>query len=182
MFLKMLKYNEINLKKYIREIPDYPKKGILFYDITTLLANPTTFRRVCAIFTKLLKGKKITKVVGIESRGFIFGSVLANKLKCGFVPVRKKGKLPYRTLSCDYKLEYGEATLEIHTDSIEKNDRVVIVDDLLATGGTAAAAMELITKSGGKIINFCFLIELDFLNGRKKLESSKVLSLLHYQS
>ena len=178
----MPKFNPASLKKYIREIPDYPKKGILFYDVTTLFSNPTALRKACSILTNFLKTKKITKIVGIESRGFILGAVLAYNLRCGFIPVRKKGKLPYKTLSCDYKLEYGEATLEIHTDSIKKGDRVVIIDDLMATGGTAAAAGRLVTKLGGKIVNFCFLIELDFLRGRDKLKGNNIISLLHYQS
>ncbi|OGC53687.1 adenine phosphoribosyltransferase [candidate division WWE3 bacterium RIFCSPHIGHO2_01_FULL_43_9] len=178
----MPKFNQTSLKKYIREIPDYPKKGILFYDVTTLFSDPTAFRKTCSVLTNFLKTQKITKIVGIESRGFILGAVLAYNLHCGFVPVRKKGKLPYKTLSCDYKLEYGEATLEIHRDAIKKGDRVVIADDLLATGGTAKAAGELVTKLGGKIVNFCFLIELDFLRGRDKLKENKIISLLHYQS
>lgn len=176
----MPKYNIENLKKYIREIPDYPKKGILFYDITTLFSDPTAFHKACSVLTNFLKTKKITKIVGIESRGFILGAVLAHNLHCGFVPVRKKGKLPGKTLSCDYKLEYSEATLEIHRDAIGKGDRVVIVDDLLATGGTAAAAGKLVAKLGGKIISFCFLIELDFLRGRNKLKGNKIISLLRY--
>ena len=178
----MLKSKTGRLKKYIREIPDYPKKGILFYDITTLLSDGPAFRRAIAYLAEELKNKKITKVIGIESRGFIFGSVLAYILHCGFVPVRKKGKLPHKTLACDYKLEYGEATLEIHADSIVKGDRVVIVDDLLATGGTAEAAGKLVKKLGGKIYAFCFLVELDFLKGRAKLKKNKVISLLHYNS
>lgn len=176
----MPKYNIENLKRYIREIPDYPKKGILFYDVTTLFSEPTAFHKACSILTNFLKTKKITKIVGIESRGFILGAVLAHNLHCGFVPVRKKGKLPHKTLSCDYKLEYGEATLEIHRDAIGKSDRVVIVDDLLATGGTAAAAGKLVAKLGGKIVSFCFLIELDFLRGRDKLKGNKIISLLRY--
>lgn len=132
--------------------------------------------------TGLLINEGVTKVVGIESRGFIFGAVLANELNCGFVPIRKKGKLPYKTLSCDYKLEYGEASLEIHTDSINKEDRVLIVDDLLATGGTAEAAGSLVTKLGGKIVGYSFIIELDFLHGRERLDGSKIVSLLHYNS
>ena len=176
----MPKYNTENLKKYIREIPDYPKKGILFYDVTTMFSDPSAFHKACSVLTNFLKTKKITKIVGIESRGFILGAVLAYNLHCGFVPIRKKGKLPYKTLSCDYKLEYGEATLEIHRDAIEKGDRVVVVDDLLATGGTAAAAGKLVTKLGGKVVSFCFLIELDFLRGRNKLKENKIISLLHY--
>ena len=178
----MPKFNTENLKKYIREIPDYPKKGILFYDITTLLSDPYAFRKVCSCITAYLKDKKITKVVGIESRGFIFGAVLAHNLHCGSVPARKKGKLPHLTHSCSYALEYGEATLEMHVDSINKNDRVVVIDDLLATGGTAEAVGKLIAKMGGKIISYGFLIELDFLKGREKLKGSKIFSLLHYRS
>lgn len=178
----MPKFNPTSLKKYIREIPDYPKKGILFYDVTTLLSNPSAFRRACFLLTDYLRKKKITTILGIESRGFVFGAVLADRLKCGFVPVRKKGKLPHQTLSCDYKLEYGQATLEIHIDAVKKGDRVAIIDDLLATGGTAAAAQKLVSRLGGKIIANCFLIELDFLRGRSKLKLGKTFSLLHYQS
>lgn len=178
----MPRFNPNHLKRYIREIPDYPQKGILFYDITTLLIDPVAFKKTINLFLALLKNHKIDKVIGIESRGFIFGSVLANKLNCGFVPVRKKGKLPHKTLSCDYKLEYGEAILEIHADSIKKKDRVLIVDDLLATGGTAAAAGKLVEKLGGKLIGFCFLIELDFLKGRSKLKKNRIFSLLHYET
>lgn len=171
-----------NLRKFIREIPNYPKKGILFYDITTLLNHPAAFRKTISLLYQYLKEKKLTKIVGIESRGFIFAATLADRLKCGFVPVRKKGKLPHKTLSCDYRLEYGNATLEIHRDAIIKGDRVAIIDDLLATGGTARASQKLVNKLGGKIIANCFVIELEYLKGRKKLKDSPVFSILHYQA
>lgn len=178
----MPRYNPEILKKSIREIQDYPKKGILFYDVTTLLSDPIAFRKACSLLTNHFKKEKITKVVGIESRGFIFGAVLAYNLKCSFVPIRKRGKLPYKTISRSYELEYGSATIEIHSDAINSNDRVVIIDDLLATGGTAQAAGKMVAKLGGEIVSYGFVIELDFLKGRDRLKGSKIISLLHYQS
>jgi adenine phosphoribosyltransferase len=168
------------LKKIIRDVPDFPKKGIIFKDITTLLKDGKYFRQSADLLAKHFRKTRIDKVVSIESRGFIFGSVLAYKLGSGFVPVRKKGKLPFKTISVSYDLEYGKDTLEIHKDAIEPGDRVLIADDLLATGGTAKAVIELIEKLGAKIVGCAFLIELGFLNGGKKLKKYKVFSLIKY--
>ena len=170
----------IQLKEQIREVQDFPKKGVNFMDITTLLKNPSVFRETVNIFTNHFKNNNIKKVVGIESRGFIFGSVLAYQLKAGFVPVRKPGKLPAKTISEKYKLEYGTDGVEIHRDAIAKGESVIIVDDLLATGGTMAATVKLVEKLGGKIIEIVVLIELEFLNGRKKLKNHPVFSLVKY--
>jgi len=169
-----------NLKRYIRNIPDFPKKGILFRDITTLIKNPRVFKKVIDTFYKRYKKKKIDIVVAVEARGFIFGSVLAYKLNAGFVPVRKKGKLPAETVEVTYLLEYGEDTLTMHKDAIKKGQRILIVDDLLATGGTVKAVTELVEKLEGKVIECAFLIELTSLNGRKKLEKYPVFSLIRY--
>ena len=172
----------IQLKKHIREVQDFPQKGINFIDITTLLKNPSIFRETVNIFANHYKNNDIKKVVGIESRGFIFGSVLAYLLKAGFVPVRKPGKLPAETISEEYKLEYGTDGVEIHRDAIEKGESVIIVDDLLATGGTMAATAKLVEKLGGKIIEIAVIIELEFLNGRKKLKNLPIFSLIKYSS
>ena len=172
----------IQLKKHIREVQDFPQKGINFMDITTLLKNPSIFRETVNIFANHYKNNDIKKVVGIESRGFIFGSVLAYLLKAGFVPVRKPGKLPAETISEEYKLEYGTDGVEIHRDAIEKGESVIIVDDLLATGGTMAATAKLVEKLGGKIIEIAVIIELEFLNGRKKLKNLPIFSLIKYSS
>ncbi|RCK76705.1 MAG: Adenine phosphoribosyltransferase [Ignavibacteriae bacterium] len=171
-----------DLKKYIRNILDFPRKGILFRDITPLLNNPDAFDKVINYITDYYKGMNVDKIVGIESRGFILGSVLAYKLKAGFVPARKPGKLPYQTIKEEYKLEYGIDAIEIHRDAIREGDNVVLHDDLLATGGTASAACKLIEKLGGKIIGVSFLIELKFLNGREKLKKYDVHSLISYDS
>jgi len=171
-------FNE--LAKYIRDIPDFPKKGIIFKDITTLLKDKEAFKRALDALYKRYKDKDISKVVAIESRGFIFGGALAYKLGCGFVPVRKKGKLPSQTHAISYDLEYGTDTLEIHTDAIETGEKVLLVDDLLATGGTASAVCRLIEKMGGDITEAAFLIELVFLHGREKLKDHKVFSMITY--
>lgn len=171
-----------NLRTYIRSIPDFPKKGIVFRDITTLLKNSDAFRKVLDIFYERYKNEGITKVVSVESRGFILGGVLAYKLGAGFVPVRKPKKLPAETIREEYLLEYGTDTLEIHTDAISKNSRVLIVDDLLATGGTAAAAAKLVQRLGGIVMGIAFLIELSFLNGREKLKGYNVFSIITYDS
>ena len=168
------------LKSVIRDIPDFPKEGIVFKDITPLLRDKNTFRRAIDFLYDHYKNKKIDVVVSVESRGFILGSVLAYKLGAGFVPVRKKGKLPYKTHSITYDLEYGQDTLEMHEDSILKSDRVLIIDDLLATGGTLSAAVDLTKKMGGDIIGIGFLIELTFLNGRDRLKGYDVVSLIKY--
>ncbi|MCM8765423.1 MAG: adenine phosphoribosyltransferase [Candidatus Omnitrophica bacterium] len=169
-----------NFKRYIRSIPDFPRKGILFRDITTLLKRPKIFKKAVDILSHRYVGKKIDRVVSVEARGFIFGSVLAYKLNAGFVPVRKKGKLPAETLELTYSLEYGEDTLTIHKDALKKGERVLIVDDLLATGGTIKAVSELVERLGGKIIECVFLIELTSLRGRERLGKYPVFSLIKY--
>ena len=168
------------LKRKIREVPDFPKPGILFYDVTTLLRDPDGLKQTMDLLTKQYQGQRIDQVVGIESRGFIFAPVLACNLGAGFVPVRKPGKLPATTVSASYALEYGEDTLEIHEDAIEPGQRVLIVDDLIATGGTAAATVSLVQGLGGEVVGTAFLVELEFLNGRSKLDGCEVFSLLKY--
>lgn len=162
---------EQEVLKSLRDIPDFPKKGIIFKDITPLLSNPQTFSAVIKQFAHDFKDKGITKIVGIESRGFIFASALALEMGVGFIPVRKKGKLPYKTISADFALEYGTDTLEIHTDAVSSADTVLIVDDLLATGGTINAAIDLVTKLGAKVNCCAFLCELGFLHGRDKVNA-----------
>lgn len=170
-----------DIKKVIRDVPDFPKAGILFKDITPVLQDPDCFRFVIDSVARELAGSgKIDCIVGIESRGFIMSPVLAYKMNAGFVPVRKKGKLPYHTEQESYTLEYGEAILEIHKDALEPGSRVVIIDDLLATGGTALAAARLVEKLGGQVIKIAFLVELLFLAGRKKLPNYDIFSLVQY--
>jgi adenine phosphoribosyltransferase len=168
------------LKKLIREVPDFPKKGILFYDITTLLKDKVGFARLIDALSENYIGKEIDLVLGMEARGFIFGPALAYRLNAGFVPVRKPGKLPAETLKISYELEYGSNALEVHKDAITRGQRVLIVDDLLATGGTAAATAELASGLGAQIAGLAIVVELDFLRGREKLEKYEVFSLLHY--
>jgi len=169
------------LKKTIREVPDYPKPGILFYDITTLLKDAGAFRTVIDILTERYRGKGIKKILGIDSRGFIFAPCVAYNLGAGFVPVRKKGKLPAETLSVDYELEYGSNTIEIHRDSLEPGEKVVIIDDLIATGGTAAATARMVEELGAELVEMAFMIELTFLKGRENLpEDTEVFSILKY--
>lgn len=158
-----------SVRSAIRDVPDFPKPGILFKDITPILNDPALFREAVAAFTARVREKKATKVAVIESRGFLFGAPVAHALGLGLVPIRKKGKLPYRTLEESYALEYGTATLEIHEDAVGRNDRVVIIDDLLATGGTALAAAHLVEKCGATVVDLEFLVELSFLDGRTKL-------------
>ena len=165
---------------YIRDIPDFPKKGILFKDITPLLRHPKAFQAAVDSLAQALSKKSLDYIIGIESRGFIFSPVLSYKLGVGFIPVRKKGKLPHKTEQIDYSLEYGEATLEIHQDAFPKGARVAIVDDLLATGGTALAAASLAEKLGAKVETCAFIIELEFLKGREKLSRYAVFSLIQY--
>jgi adenine phosphoribosyltransferase len=172
--------NSDQLKKLIREVPDFPKKGILFYDITTLLRDKTGFARLIDLFSEHYIGKHIDLILGMEARGFIFGPALAYRLNAGFVPVRKPGKLPAATYRVEYELEYGSNALEIHKDAIEPGQRVLIVDDLLATGGTAVATAKLVSSLGGQIAGMAFVVELDFLKGREKLRAYDVFSLLHY--
>ena len=168
------------LQKAVRDIPDFPKKGIIFKDITPILKDPRLFKTAIDLMGKKLSQKKIDYVVGIESRGFIFSPMIAYRLKAGFVPVRKAGKLPYLTHKTSYALEYGEAVLEIHKDAIEKGANVVIVDDLLATGGTALAAAQLVEELGAKVVGLTFLIELAFLNGKKKLSRYDIHTVIRY--
>ena len=170
------------LKKYIREVPDFPKPGINFYDITTLLKEPEGLEMTIDAMTEQCRGMQIDTVVGIESRGFIFGAPLAYQLGTGFVPVRKPKKLPHETASVSYELEYGTDSLEIHKDAVGEGHRVLIVDDLLATGGTARAVVNLVEVLGGKVAGVHFVIELNFLNGRKKFEGHDVKSLIRYDS
>jgi len=169
-----------SLKKHIRNVPDFPKKGILFRDITTLIREGKVFKKVINIFARYYKSKKIERIVVVESRGFVFGSALAYKLGAGVVLIRKKGKLPARTVSQTYDLEYGKDTLEMHYDAIKPGMRVLIVDDLLATGGTAKATVKLVKKRKGKVVGIAFLIELTQLNGRRKLKGYDVYSLIKY--
>jgi len=171
-----------DLAKYIRTVPDFPKKGIGFKDITTLLKDKQAFQRAVDEIADKFRHKKIDKIVGIESRGFIFGAALAYKWNVGFVPVRKPGKLPAEAHREEYQLEYGKDSIEIHRDAIMPGENVLIVDDLLATGGTASAAVRLVEKLGGKIAGAAFLIELAFLNGREKLKNYEVISIIEYGS
>jgi adenine phosphoribosyltransferase len=168
------------LKAKIRHVPDFPKPGILFYDITTLLNDPDGFRQMIDALAGPYAGMGVQQVVGIESRGFILGAAVANTLNAGFVPIRKPGKLPSKTHREDYALEYGTDCLEIHCDAFEPGHRVLMVDDVLATGGTARAASGLIRRVGGDLIGLSFLIELKFLNGRDKLAGEHVFSVLQY--
>ena len=168
------------LKHLIRTVPDFPKPGILFYDITTLLKDKTGFAQLIDAFAAYYIGKEIDLVLGIEARGFIFGPALAYRLNAGFVPVRKPRKLPAPVAKVNYDLEYGTDSLEIHLDAIQPGQRVLIVDDLLATGGTMQATVQLVRQLGGEIVSIGFAIELDFLKGRSKFQEYDVFSLLHY--
>jgi len=169
-----------DLKKVIREIPDFPKPGILFYDITTLLAHGPSFRLAVDRIADRFASQKIDRVLAIDARGFLFGAGVAYKLGVGLAPVRKKGKLPFRTISATYELEYGSDSIEIHEDAIKPGERVLIVDDLLATGGTAGAAIELVRRSKGEVVAAAFVIELSFLHGQRKLAGIPVFSLVQY--
>lgn len=173
--------NNTLLEKSIRNIPDFPKKGILFRDITTLIQNKVAFKKAVDLLAKKYKGRRINKVVGVEARGFIFGAAVAHKIGAGFVPVRKKGKLPFKTISATYELEYGTDTLEIHQDAITAGEKVLIIDDLLATGGTVKAVTELVNQLGGKILEIAFVIELVDLKGRDKLKGYPVFSLIKFE-
>jgi adenine phosphoribosyltransferase len=169
-----------DLRGLIREIPDFPKPGILFYDITTLLKEAAAYRRAVDLMTEPYRRQPIDKVVGMESRGFIFSAPMAYRLGVGFVPVRKLGKLPAETTSVEYALEYGTNTLEIHKDAIAKGERVLIVDDLLATGGTVTGTIELVKRLEGQVVGLAFLVELLFLNGRDRLKDYDVRSVIQY--
>lgn len=170
-----------DIKKFIRDIPDFPKKGIIFHDITPLLQNAAAFEAAIESMAEMLSGQGIDYLVGIESRGFIFASPLAIKLRTGLVIVRKPGKLPYVTINESYDLEYGSDSLEVHRDAIHHGSRVILIDDLLATGGTAKAAGDLISKLGGEIAGYCFLVELTELGGGKKLSPHPVWSVVKYE-
>lgn len=170
----------MKLSEFIRDVPDFPKPGIDFKDITPLLVNVEAMREAVRQFLEKLEGREINKVVGIESRGFFFATLLAENLGAGFVPIRKPRKLPFDTRREEYDLEYGTDSLEIHVDAIKEGDKVLIHDDVLATGGTAAAAVRLVEGMGGEVVQVNFLMELSFLNGRNKLTRHEVVSLLHY--
>ncbi|HUE41532.1 MAG TPA: adenine phosphoribosyltransferase [Chthoniobacterales bacterium] len=168
------------LRGGVRDVPDFPKKGIVFKDITPILSDKTLFRASIDLFLERCRGKQIDKIVGIDARGFLFGSAVAYELRVGFVPIRKRGKLPYKTEIAKYSLEYGEAEMEMHVDAMQSGEKVVLVDDLLATGGTSAAAAALIKKVGGELLEAQFLIELNFLRGREKLAPTPVTAFLKY--
>src|SRR5437868_10810881 len=168
------------LRAAVRNVPDFPRKGIVFKDITPILSDPLLFRASIDLFLERCRGKNVDKIVGIDARGFLFGSAVAYELGLGFIPIRKRGKLPYKTEIAKYSLEYGEAEMEMHTDAVRAGERVVLVDDLLATGGTSAAAALLIRKAGADLVEAQFLIELEFLEGRKRLEPTPVTSFLKY--
>ena len=168
------------LQNYIRDIKGFPKEGILFKDITPLLIDPLASQECLKLLVSTLKHKKINKVVGVESRGFFFGTLIAQELKAGFVPVRKPNKLPYETISATYELEYGSDTLEIHIEAIQKGDRVLIHDDVLATGGTIKAVCELVERLGGEIVQCNFIMELSFLNGRGKIKEQEIFAAITY--
>jgi adenine phosphoribosyltransferase len=168
------------IRAAVRDVPDFPKPGIIFKDITPILSDGKLFRAAIDAFLEQCRGKDIAKIVGIDARGFLFGSAVAYELGVGFVPLRKKGRLPYKTESAKYSLEYGEAEMELHIDAIERGEKIVLIDDLLATGGTSASAATLIKKVGGILLEAQFLIELEFLHGREKLAPTPVISFLKY--
>jgi len=171
-----------DLKKAIRSIPDFPKPGIVFRDITTLMADSEAFRHALDQFQEYFRARGVTRIAAIDSRGFIFGGALADRLGIPLVPIRKKGKLPYKTIGQEYSLEYGTDSLEIHTDAIGQNDKVAVLDDLLATGGTLEASCRLVERLGGKVVAVGVLIELSFLKGREKLSAYDIKSLVDYDS
>lgn len=170
----------MDIRDRIRDVPDFPKEGILFKDITPILQDPEYFRYSIKKLAEYCEGKKIDVITGAESRGFIFGAVLAHELGVSFVPLRKPGKLPYKTLKQEFETEYSTDAFEIHQDAIKKEDNVLIVDDLLATGGTSKAAVDLVNKLGGSVVGMTFIIELGFLNGREKIKGQDVFSLVTY--
>src|SRR5688572_9294051 len=170
----------MDLKQHIRNVPDFPKAGILFYDITTLLRDPQGYRITVDMLSTPFEGQGIDSVIGIESRGFILGAAVAHRIGAGFIPIRKPGKLPAKALKETYDLEYGKDALEIHEDAVQPGQKVLIVDDVLATGGTAAAAVALVRKLGGELHGLAFLIELLFLNGKQKIAGENVFSVLKY--
>lgn len=170
----------MQLKQSIRSIPDWPINGVVFRDLTTLMQDPAAFKESCDILYKRYKDMQIDKIVGIDARGFVFGAVLAYKLDIGFVPVRKKGKLPWKTIQETYSLEYGEDTLEIHEDALKKGETVIIVDDLIATGGTVGATVKLVRKLGAKVVECAFVVELPDLKGRDQIKDCKVFSITRF--
>jgi len=171
----------MDLKKSIRSIPDWPIEGVIFRDITTLMQDPAAYRNACDVFYNRYKKMNIDKVVGIDARGFVFGAVLAYQMNVGFVPVRKKGKLPYKTVSEQYTLEYGKNAVEMHADAIVEGEKVVIIDDLMATGGTIEAAVKLVKKLGGDILECAFIVELPELKGREKIKDQKIFSICEFE-
>ncbi len=168
------------LRENIRDVPDFPKPGIIFKDITPLLSNHKAFSATIESLAARYRDAKVDVVVGIEARGFIFGAPLAEKLGCAFVPMRKKGKLPYKTVDISYDLEYGSAAIEMHTDAVSAGQRVLVIDDLLATGGTAGAACELVRGQGGEVVECAFIVELGFLNGRDRIKGVPIYSMVTY--
>jgi adenine phosphoribosyltransferase len=168
------------LRNAVRDVPNFPTHGIVFKDITPILVDAELFNKSIEVFLDRCRGKTIDKIVGIDARGFLFGSAVAYALNVGFVPIRKKGKLPFKTESASYSLEYGDAEMEMHVDSINRGERIVLIDDLLATGGTSAAAAALISKVGGELLEAQFLIELEFLHGRQKLDPTPVVSFIKF--
>lgn len=171
-----------HLKEHIREVPDFPKPGINFYDITTLLKHPEGFRQTIDALSDQFKGTQVDTIIGIEARGFIFAPAMAYHMGAGFVPARKPGKLPSECATISYDLEYGQDALQIHSDAVGEGHRVIIADDLLATGGTARAVVDLVEKLGGEVVGLAFVVELEFLPGREKLAGYDVRSLIKYQS
>lgn len=171
----------MDIKNKIRTVPHWPIEGVMFRDITTLLQDPEAFRETCDMLYERYKEVEIDKIVAIDARGFIFGAVLAYKLNIGFVPVRKAGKLPYNTISEPYTLEYGENVVEMHKDSIEKDEKILVVDDLIATGGTISAATKLVERLGGEIVECVFIVELPDLKGREKIKKYKIFTLTEFE-
>jgi adenine phosphoribosyltransferase len=171
----------MNLKDSIRSIPGWPIEGVIFRDLTTLMQDPEAYRNACDVFYDRYKNLNIDKVVGIDARGFVFGAVLAYQLNVGFIPVRKKGKLPYKTVSQEYTLEYGKNTVEMHEDSITEGEKVVIIDDLIATGGTIEAAVKLVKKLGGDILECGFIVELPELKGRDKIKDQNIFTICEFE-
>ena len=171
----------MNLKDTIRSIPDWPIKGVIFRDLTTLMQNPEALKESCDILYERYKDMGIDKIVGIDARGFVFGAILAYKLGIGFIPVRKKGKLPWKTLEESYSLEYGQGTLEIHEDAVKAGEKVIIADDLIATGGTIEATVKLVRKLGGEIVECAFIVELPDLKGRERIKDCKIFAISDFE-
>jgi adenine phosphoribosyltransferase len=171
----------MDIKASIRSIPDWPIEGVIFRDLTTLMQNPAAYRNTCDVFFNHYKNMPIDKIVGIDARGFVFGAVLAYQLNVGFVPVRKTGKLPYKTVSAQYTLEYGKNTVEMHADAITEGEKIVIIDDLIATGGTIEAAVKLVKKLGGVILECGFIVELPELKGREKIKDQKIFTICEFE-